>query len=252
MKGLSNLQFITMCIVVMVCGLAIVGHESFKDGKDMAYDSIALAYRNAEEKAEQEKAKNGNNTESEQENVDNEKTEEDDYETDGSETPGDASASGDYSHQGDTSRNISKSAKKYNYIGWLKIPKMGLYKGFLANRKNNLYCVDHDICSYSWEGNSPKSANSKLVIGAHNGVNNNAYFRGIEVLKTGDHAYIEYKGKSYKYELIKKYRNSKSKHSIKTYSEPGKELYLFTCAKENHYTKNYLVMRFKIVSEEDM
>ena len=247
MKGLSNLQFITMCIVVMVCGLAIIGHESFKDGKDMAYNSIALAYRNAELKEAKEKGELDNN----EETPDSDNQTEDD----GSETPApsSSSASGDYDREGDTSRNINPNkAKKYKYIGWLKIPKMGLYQGFLANRKNNLYCVDHDICSYNWEGNSPKSANSKLVIGAHNGANNNAYFKGIEVLKKGDSVSIEYKGKSYKYELIDIYRNRKSKHSIKTYSDPGKELYLFTCAKEYHYSKNYLVMRFKIVSETDM
>lgn len=250
MKGLSNLQFITICVIVMACGIAIVGHESFKDGKDMAYDSIALAYRNAEEKAAKEEE---NNTSPEKEAVEEDKNvSEEDLEDDGSYTPSGSSDSGNYNAQGDTSRDVSKKAKKYSYIGWIKIPKIGLYKGFLANRKNNIFCVDHDICSYSWEGNSPKAANSKLVIGAHNGARNNAYFRGIEAVKKGDKVYIEYKGKRYKYEMIQKYRKPKSKHSITVYNTPGKELYLFTCAKEHHYAKNYLVMRFKYISEEDM
>ena len=251
MKGLSNLQFITICVIVMACGIAIVGHESFKDGKDMAYDSIALAYRNAAEK--ENAAKEENNTSPEEEAVvEDENVTEKDLEDDGSYTPSGSSNTADYNAQGDTSRNISKKTKKYSYVGWIKIPKISLYKGFLANRKNNIFCVDHDICSYSWEGNSPKAANSKLVIGAHNGARNNAYFRGIEALKKGDKVYIEYKGKRYKYEMIQKYRKPKSKHSITVYNSPGKELYLFTCAKENHYTKNYLVMRFKYISEEDM
>ena len=75
MKGLSNLQFITMCIIVMVCGVAITGHESFKDGKDMAYDSIALAYRNAEieeQKKQEEKNKDANqNSQERQEELQN-------------------------------------------------------------------------------------------------------------------------------------------------------------------------------------
>ena len=252
MKGLSNLQFITMCVIVMACGIAIVGHESFKDGKDMAYDSIALAYRNAEEKENAENNKQTTEEPQEEAEVEDENVTEEDLEDDGSYTPSGSSSSGDYNAQGDTSRNVKKKTKKYNYVGWIKIPKISLYKGFLANRKNNVFCVDHDICSYSWEGNSPKAANSKLVIGAHNGARNNAYFRGIEAVKKGDNVYIEYKGKSYKYEMIQKYRKPKSKHSITVYNTPGKELYLFTCAKENHYAKNYLVMRFKYVSETDL
>lgn len=245
-SGLSNLQFITLCIIVMICGFAIVNHDSFEDGKNMAYDSIALAYRNAEAKEERE------NTEDDQkEEQGEEEVNEEDLEDDGSYTPSEGSNSGNYNSTGDTSSD-RKSSKRYKYVGWIKIPKMGLYKGFLANRKNNVYCVDHDICSYSWANNSPKKENSKLVIGAHNGSRSNAYFRGIEVLKKGDNVFIEYKGKSYKYEMIQKYRRPKSKHAITVYATPGKELYLFTCAKENHYAKNYLVMRFKFVSADDM
>ena len=48
MGGLSNLQFITICMVVMICGGAVLGHEAFEEGKDMAYEAIALAYRQAE------------------------------------------------------------------------------------------------------------------------------------------------------------------------------------------------------------
>ena len=36
-KGLTNLQFITICIIVALSGLAILYHESFKEGKDTAY-----------------------------------------------------------------------------------------------------------------------------------------------------------------------------------------------------------------------
>ena len=171
-SGLSNLQFITICMIVMICGAAVLGHESFKEGKDMAYDSIALAYREAEKDEETGEDSSDN------EEIISEESESEEGD-DGSNTPGDNSS---YNHDrvGDTSRNVSTKNKKYSYAGWIKIPKMGLYKGFLANRKNNLYCVDYNICAYNWEGNSPKAENSKLLIGAHNGVNNNAYFRGIE------------------------------------------------------------------------
>lgn len=250
MKGLSNLQFVTICIVIMVCGIAVLAHDYIEDGKDMAYDSIALLYQRSEqEKNEKENKEKNSKLDEEQENIDNNSDSEED---DGSNTPSNDSVSGNYEASGDTSRNVSKTKKKYSYVGWIKIPKMGLYKGFLANKKNNVFCVDHDICAYSWVGNSPKMANSKLVIGAHNGSRNNAYFRGLEVLKKKDNVFIEYKGVSYKYEVIKRYRRPKSNHAITVYSTPGKELYLFTCAKEQHYAKNYLVFRLKLVSEEDM
>lgn len=256
MKGLTNRQFITLSLIVMFCGLAVLGQDSFKTGKDMAYDNIALAYSQAEQT---QNTSNPNNT-----NLDNnpnnllepnndssdDSGDAEDERYDGSETEGDESS---YSYNtGDTSRNVSNSKRKFKYIGWIKIPKMGLYKGFLANKKNNLFCVDYNICAYNWEGNSPRHENSKLVIGAHNGVRNNAYFRGIEVLKKGDIVYIEYKGKSYKYKLIKKYKSKKSKGSIKINPGAGKSLYLFTCAKENHYMTNYLVMQFKLESESSL
>ncbi len=249
MKGLSNLQFVTICIVIMACGLAVLFHDYIEDGKDMAYDSIALLYQKAEQEKE-EKNKNNSGLDDEKENIDN--NEEESEENDGSYTPASDSVSDNYNAVGDPSRNVSTSKKKYKYVGWIRIPKMSLHKGFLANKKNNIFCVDHDICAYSWVGNSPKMENSKLVIGAHNGSRSNAYFKGMEVLKKKDNVYIEYKGVSYKYEVIKKYKRPKSAHAITVYSTPGKELYLFTCAKEQHYAKNYLVLRLKYVSEEKM
>lgn len=250
-KGLSNLQFVTICIIIMFCGIAVLGRDAVADGKDMAYDSIALLYQKAEqEKQEEENKQTNSKLDDELENIDN--NSEESEENDGSDTPSSDSVSGNYNATGDTSRNVPKTKKKYKYVGWIKIPKMGLYKGFLANKKNNIFCVDHDICAYSWVGNSPKMANSKLVIGAHNGSRSNAYFKGMEVLKKKDNVYIEYKGVSYKYEVISRYRRPKSAHAITVYSTPGKELYLFTCAKENHYAKNYLVLRLKLVSEDDI
>ena len=253
-NGLSNLQFVTICIIIMFCGLAVLFRDSIEDGKDMAYDSIALMYQKAEQEkqeAENKNTQNNSKLDDEKENIDNNSEESEEY--DGSDTPSNGSVSGDYNAIGDTSRNVSNTnKKKYVYAGWIKIPKMGLYKGFLANKKNNVFCVDHDVCAYSWVGNSPKMANSKLVIGAHNGSRNNAYFRGLEVLKKKDKVYIEYKGISYKYEVISKYKRPKSNHAITVYNTPGKELYLFTCAKEQHYAKNYLIYRLKLVSEDDM
>ena len=252
MNGLSNIQFVTICIIVMICGGAVLGHEAFEDGKNMAYDSIALAYRDKEMQENKKKKADSEDNIRNKEVMNKDEDENSEEGDDGSNTPGGSNETYNYDTVGDTSRNISSKKKKYSYAGWIKIPKMGLYKGFLANRKNNLYCVDYNICAYNWIGNSPKAENSKLLIGAHNGVNNNAFFRGIEVLKKGDLVYLEYNNVRYKYKMVEKYRSRKSKHSIKVGNETGKELYLFTCAKENHYSKNYLVMRFKLESEKNM
>ena len=151
-----------------------------------------------------------------------------------------------------------KRKKKINTLtengdtGILEVPTINLSKVFLANEYNSLSCVDTSVCAYNWNGNSPDKKDSNLILGAHNGTNDNSFFNRIENINEGNLAYIEYKGKQYKYKMAYKYRVKKSTDIIKIDKEPEKLLYLFTEDKKDNYSKYYLVLKFKFVSQEEL
>ena len=107
----------------------------------------------------------------------------------------------------------SDTATDYESVGFLIIPEISLQKDFV-NGVGDQSCVDHNICAYSDSDSYPDKDNSHLMLGAHSGANDNAYFTRIDQLKKGSKAYIEYKDHRYTYELVDIYKNAKSDKAI--------------------------------------
>lgn len=245
-NGLSNKQFIIIALIIMLCGIAIFSHDYFIAKKNKAMENLIV---NFEEDSDPEVVDivESNAIPTETATLDN---------TISEQTPVQTTSNNVTSVQGDTSgRTIKKSNKIFNYVGRIKIPTIGLNKGFVeapSNKKGIRGCVDQNVCSYSGSSNYPSSNPSHLILGAHSGNGWNAFFTRIDKLKKGSYAYIEYKGKRYKYKLVDSYKDGKGDWAIKFKNNgSSKQLSLFTCARPN-YNKYYLILNYKLVAEENI
>lgn len=111
----------------------------------------------------------------------------------------------------DTTIDVEEEKKikeiNYNYIGKLKIPKIGLEQGFVD--KNSKYnSVDYGI-EILKESSFPNVNKSNLIMLSHSGSSYRAKFKELYKLKLGDLCYIDYQGKVYKFKITKIYNKPK-------------------------------------------
>ena len=236
-NGLSNRQFITLSIIIMICGIAILANDSFKLERQEAYDRIELNQTEDPSLVETEPVNTSNNA------------------TDSTSNTSGVVQGGVEESQSepieDTSGNVKQQkGVRYHYDGRLKIPRIGLNKGFVGvgKRGNN---VDYNVAVMHGSV-YPDKDNSHLVLAAHNGSGWNAFFTRIDKLKVGDIAYVEYNNTNYKYRLKQIYKDRKGDRSVNLKSNgSNKQLTLVTCARPD-YKKYYWVENFEIVGEEPM
>lgn len=220
--NLSNKQFITIAIVIVLCGVAILGHDYFLAKRSKVYEDMSILLAEEPSGVEQ---------------ISDDVTQRVDSNQNSNRRVND----------GDTSGRVKKKNYTYNYVGRLKIPSIGLNRGFLkyGSSGNN---VDQNI-EVIKGSQYPSVPNSNFIIAAHNGTGWNAYFKDLNKLKKGAKAYVTYEGKQYNYELVKKYKDPKADRKIKLYESPNtKQLTLVTC-KGPDYKKYYLVLAFELTSE---
>ena len=254
--GLNNKQFIVITLVIMLCGIAIFGRDYVQTKKTHAVENITLAFEEDTGPEVMESVEE-TNTESTQENQDNLGLDQGSNETTSTQQqePQQNTSSNTSQVAGDTSGRITKKkTSKSKYIGRIKIPSIGLNRGFVQapSGSKGLKCVDQNVCVYSGDGNYPNRDGTHLILGAHNGSGWNAYFTRIDQLNNGAKAYIEYKGKRYKYQMVDSYKDAKGDYAISFRSNgENKQLSLFTCARPN-YNRYYLVLSFKLISEEKL
>lgn len=214
--NLNDKQFITIALIIVFCGIAILGHDYFMGKKNETYQSMSLLLTQEPSIVYQDE--NGTTT-----------------------TP---RANGDPS-----GKVIKKKGVSYKYVGRIKIPKIRLDRGFLkyGQSGNN---VNQNVAVLG--GSSyPSTENSNLILASHSGSGWNAWFNNLDRLKKGDYAYIHYGGKKYKYQLFKVYSDRKRDRRINTYYYgDGKYLTLVTCKKPDYRTF-YLVSVFRLVSETE-
>lgn len=120
---------------------------------------------------------------------------------------------------------------KYNYIGYLNIPNINLKAGFVdINSKYNN--VDQNVTIINGS-TMPDEENNNLILAAHSGNCSYCYFAKLYKLKQGDKAYISYKGKEYKYEIVKIY-DVKKDGTVAIYRDYSKNtLTLITCTRNS-------------------
>ena len=196
---LQNSTLIIIGILIIASGFILGFHEYFEERKNKTFSEMnILLYEN--EMPE-------NKIESESEVKDNIKTEESNI-VDSSST--------------DTS---------YNYIGFLEIPKINLKAGFLdINSKYNN--VDKNITIIRGS-TMPDEENNNLILAAHSGFCSYCYFNKLYKLNKGDIAYLSYKDKKQKYEIVNIYEVEKD-GTVAIYRDYSKKtLTLITCTRNS-------------------
>ena len=86
---LNNRQFVTIAIIIMLCGIAIVGHDYFMAKRANAYEKMSILLSQ-----EPEYVDNSNDRDN-------------------------------TSSSGDTSGKVKKKKVTYNYVGRLRVPGVG-------------------------------------------------------------------------------------------------------------------------------
>ena len=148
----------------------------------------------------------------------------------------------DYINETDT--NIDNSPLKeqsiINYLAFLEIPKINLNQGILPKTSyyNNVnYHVQ--ILDIS---DLPDVINGNMVLAAHSGSSNIAYFKNLYKLTKDDKAYIVYNNKKYSYQVVNIY-NQVKKGSLNIYRDLTKTtLTLITCTKNDKNSQTVYIL----------
>lgn len=148
----------------------------------------------------------------------------------------------DYINETDT--NIDNSPLKeqpiINYLAFLEIPKINLNQGILPKTSyyNNVnYHVQ--ILDIS---DLPDVINGNMVLAAHSGSSNIAYFKNLYKLTKDDKAYIIYNNKKYSYQVVNIYNQIK-KGSLNIYRDLTKTtLTLITCTKNDKNSQTVYIL----------
>lgn len=121
---------------------------------------------------------------------------------------------------------------KYDYIGYLEIPKIGLKRGFVdINSKYNDIKYNIKISELS---NMPDVESGNFILYAHSGDAYISFFAYLYKLNIGDHAYVTYNNIRYDYELVKIQNVDKTGTlEINRPNRYTKELTLITCTKDS-------------------
>ena len=217
---LNNKQFVLIVLIIIMCGIAIMGHDYFLAKRSKAYEDMSILLSQEPEESETDS------------------------------TDSDVAVVSNATQSNDPSGKVKKPKVTYNYIGRLKIPEIKLNRGFVkyGTSANN---VNYNIAIMKGS-DYPNVAGGNFILASHSGSGWNAYFNKLDQLKKGNMAYVTYKGKQYSYRLTQIYKDLKSdgKVTIRRTNE-NKLLTLVTCKKPD-YKKYYLVLMFELTEEKDI
>ena len=90
------------------------------------------------------------------------------------------------------------------------------------------------------ESDYPDEINSTVILGAHSGTGDIAYFKDLNKLSKGDVITLTYKNKKYKYTVDSLSKDRKDGKIKITYCSNNKRLILYTCYPNDK--SNYLVV----------
>lgn len=124
-----------------------------------------------------------------------------------------------------------------DYIAVLRIPKINLKKGLYRKDyyKNN---VEYNVTIHE-ASDSPEVDKGNVIIMAHSGTGNIAFFKDVYKLVIGDSAILEYNGRKYTYKVVNTYDVPKTgKVEIKRNYDKN-VMTLITC---RHGTNNQIVV----------
>ena len=134
----------------------------------------------------------------------------------------------------------NKTTFKYNYIGYLEIPKIKLRRGFVS--KDSKYNDIQYNVTISYDADYPDVNNGNFILLAHSGDAYISFFAYLYKLKIGDVAYVTYNNVKYKYQLVK--IEEQEKTGVIAIHRPNYQvngLTLITCTKDNDYTQSIYI-----------
>ena len=125
-------------------------------------------------------------------------------------------------------------APKYNYIGYLEIPKIRFKRGFVdVDSKYNDIKYNITISEVS---NMPDVDGGNFIIYAHSGDAYISFFANLYRLEVDDYAYVYYGDRKYEYQLVKIENVPKTGTILLNRPNTNtKELTLITCTKDNDH-----------------
>lgn len=203
-KQLKRSQILLIGSLLVFFGIIILSYDKLKFLKDIVYEDVRLSmFLTDDKKTKSKKKKKNNNTvnlETQQLPVEEEQK--------------------------------KQSVPKYNYIGYLEIPKIGFKRGFvdLDSKYND---IKYNI-TVSDVSNMPDVEGGNFIIYAHSGDAYISFFAYLYKLNIGDYAYVYYGNQKYTYELVKIINVPKT--GTVTLERPNtsvKELTLITCTKDS-------------------
>lgn len=124
----------------------------------------------------------------------------------------------------------------------IEIDKLNLNRN-IYEKDSVLNNIDKNIIILK-ESDLPNKEKSLVLIGAHSGYGEIAYFNNLDKLINGDVVKLIYKNKIYKYKVINKYLDDKKDGISINYNVLKRRLILYTC---NPRDKNNFLI---VVSEE--
>lgn len=133
----------------------------------------------------------------------------------------------------------------HQYLGYLKIPKLGFSKGFYP-KNSELNDVDKNLLLVK-ESNYPNVTKGNLIIAGHSGNAWNSFFNDLYKLSIGDETIIIYNNKTYKYKITNIYKAAKI-GQIAVYRNKNKTtLTLVTCTNNDNKTQTIYISELESV-----
>ncbi len=121
--------------------------------------------------------------------------------------------------------------QRNDYIAILEIPAISLKKG-LVDIANEFNDIEYNIAIME-SSNLPNIKNSNLILAAHNGNSPVSFFKDLEMLGIGEHAYIYYNGYKYTYQIANYYVVEKKGTINITRDMTKNTLTLITCKNDS-------------------
>ena len=126
------------------------------------------------------------------------------------------------------------------YIGYLEIPKINLYRGFVdMNSSANNVQINLQIIKPS---SYPDVDKGNFILAAHSGNGYNAYFRDLYQLSNDDYAYVYYNNSKYTYKITKIYTQPKVGRLSVYRKKDTTNLTLITCTKDDESTQTVYIL----------
>lgn len=198
---LQNSTIIIIGIIIIIIGFLLGFYEYFQERKNKTFSEMNILLYESETPKNKDSVEENNQNDKQMEELDVENS------------------------------SNKKDDIKYNYIGFLEIPKINLRRGFLDvdSKYNN---VDYNITVINGS-TMPDKENNNLILAAHSGSCSYCYFNKLYKLQKGDKAYITYSGKKYKYEIRNIYEVEKD-GTVAIYRDYSKNtLTLITCTRNS-------------------